>query len=147
MCVTLAWCKHKSITSLSLQNSYSECVGVASVRRTWQTVFSQDLHSHNPVADVLIVTIQRMHGYVWWPDTSYGICHCNLLNPQIYTRDRRPPILPRVMASSAMGLSWGFVGFANYTCKNKHKTNANALRIFVRVMAFYACFTFTFIPQ
>ena len=31
--------------------------------------------------------------------------------PQIHTRDPRPPILPRVMALSVMGLNLGSVGF------------------------------------
>ena len=54
-------------------------------------------------------------------------------------RDPRPPIPPRVMASSAMGLTQigGLWVFAEHRPKNKHKTNAPT--IFVHLAAFYAC--------
>ena len=45
-------------------------------------------------------------------------------NSQIYTRDTRLPIPPRVMASSPWGSIWGRQVFADHTCKRRLRTNA-----------------------
>ena len=55
--------------------------------------------------------------------------------PQIYRGDPRPCIPPCVMASSAMGLKLGPLGFC-HTRKNKHKTNV--FKIFAPHAVFYA---------
>ena len=59
-------------------------------------------------------------------------------HPQIYRGDSRPCILPRVMASSAMGLKLEVFGVLLIT-HAKNKCKANASMIFARRAAFYAC--------
>ena len=54
---------------------------------------------------------------------------------RIYTGDPRPPIPPRVMASSAMGLIWGSPGFC-WPVTRKQKCKTNAFTIFVHRTAF-----------
>ena len=51
-------------------------------------------------------------------------------------QDPRPPVSPRVMALSAMGLKLESSGFANHTHKNKRNTDESIM--FVHRVAFYA---------
>ena len=79
------------------------------------------------------------------PEKSMFGTFTSASTPQIYTRDPRPLIPPRVMASSTMGLNLGVLGFfADHPCKNKCKTNA--FIIFACWAAFLHLFVFTLRP-
>ena len=64
----------------------------------------------------------------------------DLLDPQIYTRDPRPPLPLCVMASSAMGLNLGVFVFlptmhAKTDAKPMHPQSSCAMRRFMHVLS------------
>ena len=70
-------------------------------------------------------------------ETRTAVDRC-VANPYIYTGDPRPPIPPRVMASSAMGLKLGVFGFLPTTHAKTHAKqmrpwSLHAVRHFTRV--------------